>query len=306
MKIFNKGKGTSFSLAAIFAAAAIFPASAHNALIFADKTKAKVGEEIEITASISEPFGTTDMPFYDNEKIDYLYGPLKMAAFDGGKTTEIDPSISGTKDGQRKKLSYEEIEAAFLKEKKANPDAPAWSLMTRVFNSNIGTYKIASEGTVTLVGVSSYGKGTVVKNIMKTFVNLKADGESTKARSSHFNFNGVELLPVEDLANVKPGGTVKVQALLNGKPQSGIIVYSGVKDLPESERIASVSSYTILTDPIYSSAISDKDGIVVLKLPELPKGATEMRDVYLFTDGHLVIAPHKVRYRSTITFNISE
>lgn len=294
----------AFLVASLFAVTAASAAFAHNALIYADKATAAVGEEVEVAASISEPFGTPDMPFYANEKIDYVYGPLKIAAFEGDKTTDIDVSICGTKDGQKKKLSYEEIEAAFLEEKKANPDAPAWSLMTRVFNSNAGSYKIASEGTVTFAGFSVYGKGTVVKNLMKTFVNLKADGESTKARGAHFGFDGLELRPVDDLATVKPGGTVKVEALLNGKPQSGVIIYCGTKDLPESERIASIASYSQKLDPIYSSAISDKDGLVVLKLPNLPSGAKDLRDVYIFSDGHLTIAPEKVRYRSSISFNI--
>ena len=302
----NTGVRTAFLMMSLFAVSVASPAFAHNALIYADKATVAVGEEVEVAASISEPFGTPDMPFYANEKIDYLYGPLKMAAFEGGKTAEIDASICGTKDGQKKKLSYDEIEAAFLEEKKANPDAPAWSLMTRVFNSNIGTYKVASEGTVTFAASSTYGKGTVVKNLMKTFVNLKADGESVKARGPHFGFDGLELRPVDDLANAKPGGTVKVEALLNGKPQSGVIVYCGTKDLPESERIASIASYSQKLDPIYTSAISDKDGIVVLKLPNLPSGAKELRDVYIFSDGHLTIAPEKVRYRSSISFNIVE
>lgn len=308
MKSFIEKAGikTAFLTAALFVVFVASPVLAHNALIYADKTTAAIGDEVEIAASISEPFGAPDMPFYANEKIEYVYGPLKMAAFEGDKTTGIDASICGTKDGEKKKLSYEEIEAAFLEEKKAAPDAPAWSLMTRVFNSNIGSYKIASEGTVTFAASSTYGQGTVVKNIMKTFVNLKADGESCKVRGPYFNFDGLELRPVDDLATVKPGGVVKVEALLNGKPQSGVIVYCGAKDLPESERIASVSSYSLRLDPIYSSGITDKDGIVILKLPTLPGGAKEMRDVYLFSDGHLTIAPEKVRYRSTISFNIGE
>ena len=293
-------------LAALLIALGLSPAFAHNALIYTDKVTAAVGEEVEVGVSTSEPFGNPDMPFYANEKLEYLYGPVKVVAFEGGKATELDASICGSNDGTKKTLSYEEIEAAFLELKKANPDAPAWSLMTKVFNSNIARHKIAAQGTTTFVGCSVYGKGTVVKNIMKTFVNLSPDGESTKLRGPHFGFDGIELRPAEDLANVRAGGTVKVEVLMNGKPQSGVIVYCGTKDLPEDQRVASVSTYTASKDPIYSAAISDRFGIVTLALPGLPSGARELRDVYLFSDGHMTIAPEKVRYRSTITFNIGE
>ena len=297
----------SFLLLALVAVFVAFdsPASAHNALIYTDKVTAAVGEEVEVGTSTSEPFGNPDMPFYANEKIEYVYGPVAIVAFEDDKATELDASICGSNDGTRKTLSYDEIEAAFLELKKANPDAPAWSLMTKVFNSNIAKHKIGTSGTTTLVGHSTYGKGTVVKNLMKTFVNLSPDGESTKLRGPHFGFDGIELRPVEDLANVRAGGTVKVEVLLNGKPQSGVIVYCGAKDLPESERIASVSTYTQSKDPIYSAAISDRFGIVTLDLPNFPSGANELRDVYLFSDGHMTIAPEKVRYRSSINFSIN-
>lgn len=307
MKNFPKMSGfKTASLGALLIAFCVSPAIAHNALIYTDKISAAIGEEVEISTSISEPFGNPDMPFYANEKLEYVYGPVKIVVFDGGKASELDASICGSNDGSRKSLSYDQIESAFLELKKSSPDAPAWSLMTNIFNSNIATYRIASQGTVTLVGQSTYGKATVVKNLMKTFVNLSPDGESTKPRGPHFGFDGIELRPAEDLANVRAGGTVKVEVLLNGKPQSGVIVYCGVKDLPEDERIASVSTYTHSKDPIYSAAISDRFGIVTLELPDLPNGAKEMRDVYLFTDGHMTIAPEKVRYRSTITFNIGD
>lgn len=133
---------------------------------------------------------------------------------------------------------------------------------------------------------------------MKTFINLTNDGESTKERASEFGFKGIELRPVEDLANVRPGGTVKVEALRNGKPQSGVIIYCGAKDLPESERICGIENFNEMKNPIYDAAISDRNGIVLLRLPN-QKGET-----YLFTDGHLSIAPDKARYRSTISFHM--
>ena len=306
MKNFIKTTGFKIALlTALILALGVSPALAHNALIYTDKAAAAVGDEVEVGVSTSEPFGNPNMPFYANEKIGYVYGPVRIVAFEGGKATELDASICGSNDGTRKALSYEEIEAAFLELKKANPDAPAWSLMTKVFNSNIGMHKIASEGTVTFAGCSVYGQETVVKNLMKTYVNLKADGESRIARAKHFNFDGVELLPVDDLATVQAGGTVKIQAVLNSKPQSGVIVYCGAKDLPESERIYGIDNYTELDEPYCSAGITDRDGFVTLKLPRLPSGAKELRDVCILTEGHLTVAP-KVRYRSTITFSIGE
>jgi uncharacterized GH25 family protein len=176
--------------------------------------------------------------------------------------------------------------------------------MAGVFNANVASYRIASRGTVTFAGMSSYGKGTVVKCLMKTFVNLTKDGESTKARASYFGFNGLELRPVDDLAKVKPGKKVRVEALLNGKPQSGVVVYSGYKDIEESLRLSPILEYSEKADPILDAGVTDINGIVELTLPKLPKGADELKDVYIFTDGHLTV--EGVRYRSTINFTLKK
>lgn len=307
MKNFLKVTGfKTVLLAALLIALGLSPAFAHNALIYTDKATAPVGTEVEIGTSTSGgPFGTPDMPFLSNANLDYDYGPVKVVVFDGGKAADIDMSLCGSNDGEKKKLSEQEIEAAFNEVKKGNPDLASWAVMPKVFNSNLGTHKVASEGTVTIVGCSVYGKQTAVKNLMKTYVNLKADGESRVARAQHLGFDGIELMPVDDLATVRPGGTVKVQAVLDGKPQSGVIVYSGAKGLPESERICNIDNYLEMHEPYHDAGVTDRDGFVTLKLPNLFGGAKELRDVYILTEGHLTIAP-KVRYRSTITFNIGE
>jgi hypothetical protein len=155
---------------------------------------------------------------------------------------------------------------------------------------------------VAFAAASSYGSETVVKSFMKTFVNLTADGASTKARAPHFAFDGIELRPVDDLGAVKSGGTVRVEALLNGKPQSGVVVYSGHKDLDETKRVSPILEYSEKADPIQYAGITDINGVVELKLPEVPDGANELRDVFLFTDGHLTV--EKVRYRATISFTL--
>ncbi|MDR0628767.1 MAG: DUF4198 domain-containing protein [Treponema sp.] len=171
----------------------------------------------------------------------------------------------------------------------------------RVFNANAASYRIASRGTVTFAGMSSYGKDSTVKCLMKTFVNLTKDGESAKPRASYFGFDGLELRPVDDLAKAKPGKKVRVEALLNGKPQSGVVVYSGHKDIRESLRLSPVLEYSEKADPILDAGVTDINGIVELTLP---KGAGELKDVYIFTDGHLGV--EGVRYRSTINFTLKK
>jgi hypothetical protein len=50
--------------------------------------------------------------------------------------------------------------------------------------------------------------------------------------------------------------------------------------------------------------VSDINGVVELTLPEIPGGAAELKDVYIYTDGHLTV--EKVRYRSTINFTLKK
>ncbi|MDR2523145.1 MAG: DUF4198 domain-containing protein [Synergistaceae bacterium] len=298
-------KVRKFVLAA--ALALVLPVSAafaHNSLLYPDKTTAAVGETVEVAATISEPLGVADFPFYLNERISYTYGPLKMAAFKGDSVSDLDVAYCNIRDGAKKTYTYEEVEAAYLDQKGANPKDPSYTLMSRVFNCDVGSYKVPSGGTLSFAAASSYGTDTVVKSFMKTFVNLTADGESTKARASHFAFDGLELRPADDLGAVKPGGTVRVEALLNGKPQSGVVVYSGHKDLEESKRISPILEYSEKPDPIQYAGVTDINGIVELKLPELPANAKELKDVYLFSDGHLTV--EKVRYRATISFTLSK
>jgi hypothetical protein len=299
-KVFTKAIAVSLSL--MFLSICAGPAGAHNALLIPAKTTAAVGESVEIVASISEPLGVPDMPFIANEKIGYVYGPLKLAVFDGGKAADIQFGYFNLRGGARKEFTYEEVESIFTEQRKSQPDAPAYDVMTKILDSNVGVHKIASKGTVTFVGESSYGTETVVKCLMKTFVNLTNDGESTKTRAAHFGFDGIELRPVDDLAGVKPGGKVRVEALLNGKPQSGVVVYSGYKDIGEAERISPILEYSEKADPIFDAGVTGLDGVVELSLPGIPGGAKDLKDVYLFTDGHLTV--EKVRYRATINFTL--
>jgi uncharacterized GH25 family protein len=279
-------------------------ADAHNAILLPAKTDVAVGETVEIVASTSEPLGVADMPFIANEKIGYVYGPLKLAVFEGDKGTDLEFGYFNLRNGARKEFTLEEVEAAFLEVKKGTPDASSYEIMTKVLDCNVGSYKVASEGTVTFAGSSVYGADTVVKCLMKAFVNLKSDGESTKARAAHFGFDGIELRPIDDLASVKPGGKVRVEALLNGKPQSGVVVYSGYKDIEEAKRLSPILEYSEKADPILDADVSDINGVVELTLPEIPGGAAELKDVYLYTDGHLTV--EKVRYRSTINFTLKK
>jgi uncharacterized GH25 family protein len=283
---------------------AAIPAFAHNSLLYPDKSTAVVGETVDVIASISEPFGTPDFPFYFNERIDYTYGPLKVAAFKGDSTSDLEIAYCDIRDGAKKKYTDKEVEAAYLDQKGASPKDDSYTLMGRVFNCDVAEYKIPSVGTVSFAAASSYGTDVVVKSFMKTFVNITADGESTKARASHFGFDGIEIRPVDDLASVKSGGKIRVEALLNGKPQSGVVVYSGYKDMPDALRVSPILEYSETLDPIYSAGVTDVNGIVELKLPEVPSGADELKDAYLFTDGHLTV--EKVRYRATISFTLKK
>ena len=259
---------------------------------------------MEIVATTSEPLGVADMPFIANEKIGYVYGPLKLAVFEGNKGTDLEFGYFNLRNGARKEFTLEEVEAAFLEVKKGTPDASSYEIMTKVLDCNVGSYKVASEGTVTFAGSSVYGTDTVVKCLMKAFVNLKSDGESTKARAAHCGVDGLELRPIDDLARVKPGGKVRVEALLNGKPQSGVVVYSGYKDIEEAKRLSPILEYSEKADPILDPDVSDINGVVELTLPGIPEGAAELKDVYLYTAGHLTV--EKVRYRSTIIFTLKK
>ena len=135
---------------------AAIPAFAHNSLLYPDKTVAAVGETVDVIASISEPFGTPDFPFYFNERIDYTYGPLKMAAFKGDSATDLEIAYCDIKDGAKKKYTDKEVEAAYLDQKGANPKDDSYTLMARVFNCDVGEYKIPSAGTVSFASASSY------------------------------------------------------------------------------------------------------------------------------------------------------
>jgi hypothetical protein len=227
-----------------------------------------------------------------------------MAVFKGESVADLDISYIDIRNGTKKKYTFEEVEAAYLDEKGKSPNDDSYTLMSRVFNCDAVSYKVPSAGTLSFAAASSYGSDTVVKSFMKTFVNLTADGESTKARASYFGFDGIELRPVDDLASLKSGGKVRVEALLNGKPQSGVVIYSGYKDIPETSRVSPIVEYSGKADPIYHAAVTDQSGAAELKLPEIPSGANELRDVYLFTDGHLTV--EKVRYRATISFALTK
>jgi hypothetical protein len=301
----SAGKALSVGLFVfVLLAAAAVPATAHNALLLPAKTTASVGETVEVAASISEPLGVPDMPFFVYEKGGYVYGPLKLAAFEGGKSANLEFSYVKMGGGSRKRFSVAEIETAYDAAKASRPNDPAYSVMAGVFNANVAAYQITTRGTVTFAGMSSYGKDTVVKCLMKTFINLTNDGESTKIRASYFGFEGLELRPVDDLAKVKPRKKVRVEALLNGKPQSGVVVYSGHRDIEEARRLSPILEYSEKADPILDAGVTDINGIVELTLPELPKGASELKDVYIFTDGHLTV--EGVRYRSTINFTLKK
>jgi uncharacterized GH25 family protein len=302
-KISRGNSAAALTLLFLLTCAAI-QADAHNVILLPSKMNAAVGETVEVAASISEPLGVPDMPFIANEKIDYVYGPLKLSAFEGDRVTDLDFGYFNLRSGARKGFTYEEAEAAFLEAKKSSPDKPSYDVMTKILDSNVASYKIASGGTVTFAGSSSYGTDTVVKCLMKAFVNLTNDGESTKARAAHFGFDGIELCPVDDLAAAKPNGKTRVEALLNGKPQSGVVVYIGCKDMEESKRISPIIEYSGKADPIMDAGVTDVNGIVELTLPGIPDGAEELKDVYIFTDGHLTV--EKVRYRSTVNFTLKK
>jgi uncharacterized GH25 family protein len=295
---------TNWLLVAALLTYTAISATAHNVLLFPSKTTTSVGETVEVAASISEPLGVPDMPFFVYEKGGYVYGPLKLAAFESNRATNLEFSYVKMENGASKQLSVAEIETAYDTAKASRPDDPAYSVMAGVFNANAASYRIASRGTVTFAGMSSYGKDTVVKCLMKTFVNLAKDGESTKPRASYFGFDGLELRPVDDLAGVKPGKKVRLEALLNGKPQSGVVVYSGHKDIEESQRLSPILEYSEKADPILDAGVTDINGIVELTLPAVPRGSTELKDVYIFTDGHLTV--EGVRYRSTINFTLKK
>ncbi|MDR1965967.1 MAG: DUF4198 domain-containing protein [Synergistaceae bacterium] len=295
-------KKTQLLFLAMLALIAIaLPATAHNAVLYPGKTETAVGDTVEVTASISEPLGKPDLPFYTNDATGYNFGPLALAAFKGDSASDLEISYVDIRDGARKQYSYEEVAAAFAEQKKNRPDDAAYAVMADVFNSNAVSYKIPSEGTVTFAGACSYGN---VKAFAKTFVNLTADGESTKPRAAHFGFDGIELRPADDLASVKPGQSVRVEALLGGKPQKGVVVYIGYKGLGESEWL-SVLSYSGAGQPAMRASVTGPDGIAALPLPEIPAGSDALGEVYIFTDGDLEVGG-ETRYRSTINFPLKK
>jgi hypothetical protein len=280
---------------------AVVPAESHNAILYADKTEAPVGETVEVIASLSEPFGAPDLPLYSNGLIGYNFGPLKVAAFNGGAVSDLEVSYVQAKDGTKKYYTYQEVESAFIDQKRNSSNEAAYVLMRNVVNGSAASYKIASEGTITFVGASSFGD---VKAFAKVFVNLSGDGESTKPRAAHFDFDGIELRPVDDLAGVKPGDSVRVEALLGGKPQSGVVVYVGYKDLDKSKWLG-ILDYGASGQPAMYAGVTGLDGVVSLPLPEIPSGAGELKDVYVFTDGDLTVG-EETRYRSTFNFTLKK
>jgi hypothetical protein len=187
-------------------------------------------------------------------------------------------------------------------------------------NCSVGSFEIDSEGTTAFATATTFtlregeaeaewswtDHGDIV-TFAKTFVNLKPDGQSTKSLASHFGSEILELVPLEDLANVKPGGTVQIKAFIGGKPQKGIVVYVGYKDLPESEYI-NVIELEGGDQPAMSGGVTDADGIVELPMPEIPAGADELRDVYIFSEGDMETTRNDewFIYRSTINFTLSK
>jgi hypothetical protein len=81
---------TNWLLVAAMLTCTAISATAHNALLLPAKTTAAVGETVEVAASISEPLGVPDMPFFVYEKGDYVYGPLRLAAFESDKSTNLE------------------------------------------------------------------------------------------------------------------------------------------------------------------------------------------------------------------------
>jgi hypothetical protein len=303
-------------LTMFIAITAILPASAHNSMVYPSKTTAAVGEEIELVGSMSAPFGEPDLPYFTSEKIGYTSGNLKMAAFRDGKTTDMPLSYAHIKDGQRKVYgSAAEVEEAFLEDQASHPNDSIYTIMRRVLNCSVGSFKIDSEKTTAFATATSFtlysgwtfsDQGDIV-TFAKTFVNLSPDGQSTKPLASHFGSNILELVPVEDLASVKPGGTFHVKALVEGKAQRGIVVYIGYKGLPESEYV-SMLYLTGAEQPAMYVGVTDADGIVELPMPEIPTGADELHDVYIFSEGDLETTRNGewFIYRSTINFSLSK
>jgi uncharacterized GH25 family protein len=316
-----KMKKLSMLLLVIFVLfGAVIAASAHNSMVYPEKTTVAVGEEIEIIGALSAPLGTPDLPYITSEKIGYTSGNLKMAAFRDGKITDIPLSYAHIKDGQRKVYSSAaEVEDAFLKDKEAHPNDGIYTIIRRVMNCSVGSFKIDSESTTAFATATSYtlydnaetgdawtfsDQGDIV-TFAKAFVNLKPDGQSTKPLASYFGSNILELVPVEDLASVVPGEIVHIKALVEGKPQSGIIVYVGYKDLPESEYL-NVIDHGGGDQPAMQAGVTNQDGIVELTLPEIPTGSDRLNDVYIFSEGDIETTRNDewFIYRSTINFTL--
>jgi hypothetical protein len=295
---------------------AVLPASAHNSMVYPSKTTAAVGEEVELVGSMSAPLGTPDLPYFTSEKIGYTSGNLKMTAFREGKITDIPLSYAHIKDGQRKVYSSAaEVEEAFLEDQASHPNDGIYTIMRRVLNCSVGSFKIDSEKTTAFATATSFtlysgwtfsDQGDIV-TFAKTFVNLSPDGQSTKPLASHFGANILELVPLEDLATAAPGKTIQIKALIEGEPQRGIIVYVGYKELPESEFI-NVIDHSGGDQPAKYVGVTDLKGVVTLRLPEIPAGAERLNDVYIFSEGDLETSRKDewFIYRSSINFTLSK
>jgi uncharacterized GH25 family protein len=306
-------------IAAFIAITQAVSANAHNSMVYPSKTTAAAGEEIELVGTLSAPLGAPDLPYITSEKMGYISGNLKMAAFRDGKITDIPLSYAYIKDGQRKVYaSKAEVEEAFLADKK--PDESIYATIRRVMNCSVGTFKVDSEGTTAFATATAFtlregeaeaewswtDHGDIV-TFAKTFVNLKPDGQSTKPLAFHFEAEALELVPLEDLASVKSGGTVQIKAFIGGKPQKGIVVYSGYKDLPESKYI-NVIELDGGDQPAMYGMVTDSEGIATLRLPEIPVGADSLNDVYIFSEGDMETSRNGewFIYRSSINFTLSK
>ena len=141
-------------------------------------------------------------------------------------------------------------------------------------DSRRSTVSVSGSGTSvfltksTFVEEEPYGDITFLLDFdctSKAFLNLTADGASTKAYFS----GGLELVPMNDLASVTPVTNLRVKALLDGAPVPGLGIYVSYEGCPQNPELHSeVAAMRIGT--------TGSDGIAALLMPSNPG------NVYLF------------------------
>ena len=122
-------------------------------------------------------------------------------------------------------------------------------------DSRKSTVSVSSGGTSVFLTEAAYsmeeGPFVIVTDCTsKAFLNLMADGASTKAYFS----SGLELVPVDELAGVTPVTYVRVKALLDGAPVPNLeikMTYEGCPHNPElDEEVATMRVATTGSDGI--------------------------------------------------------